>query len=86
MKFTVKTIVNSPKFLMWKFSGDSTKTMQKLCLSTEFPQQEIRWNYSILRNDSREIIGESSPLHIASSLTRTFGSRAQVANHLATRY
>ena len=29
-------------------SGDSPKTMRKLCLSTKFPHQEIRWNYGIL--------------------------------------
>ena len=27
----------------------SSKTMQKLCLTTKFPHQEIRWNYGILR-------------------------------------
>ena len=25
-------------------SGDSLETMRKLCLSTKFPHQEIRWN------------------------------------------
>ena len=28
-------------------SGESHKTMGKLCLSTKFPHQEIRWNRSI---------------------------------------
>ena len=31
-------------------SGDSPETMRKLCLSTKFPHQEIRWNYGILRS------------------------------------
>ena len=35
-------------------SADSPETMQKLCLSTEFPHQEIRWNYDILRRESFE--------------------------------
>ena len=29
--------------------GDSPETMQKLCLSTKFPDQKIRWNYGILQ-------------------------------------
>ena len=29
---------------------DSLKTLRKLCLSTKCPQQEIRWNYGILRS------------------------------------
>ena len=28
-------------------SGESDKTMGKMCLSTKFPHQEIRWNCSI---------------------------------------
>ena len=32
-------------------SGESPETMRKLCLSTKFPHQKIRWNYSILRGD-----------------------------------
>ena len=34
--------------LLWK--SDTPETMQKLCLSTKFPHQEIRWNYRILRS------------------------------------
>ena len=30
---------------------DSPKTMQKLCLSTKFPQQKIRWNFSIFHSE-----------------------------------
>ena len=30
--------------------GNSAKTMQKLCLSTKLPHQEITWNYAILRS------------------------------------
>ena len=30
--------------------GESPETMRKLCLSTKFPHQEIRWNYSIFRS------------------------------------
>ena len=32
-------------------SGESPETMRKLCLSTKFPHQEIRWYYCILRSD-----------------------------------
>ena len=32
--------------------GDSPETMRKLCFSTEFPQQEIRWNYGIFHSDT----------------------------------
>ena len=32
-----------------KIPGDSPETLQKLCLSTKFPYQEIRWNYGIFR-------------------------------------
>ena len=31
-------------------SDDSPETMRKLCLSTIFPHQEIRWNYGIFRS------------------------------------
>ena len=30
--------------------GDSPETMQKLCLSTKFPGQKIRWNDDILHS------------------------------------
>ena len=33
--------------------------MRKLCLSTKFPHQEIRWNYDILRSDDSNIPVES---------------------------
>ena len=55
---TAKNTVISPNFLMWKFcgmhsfrivSGESPETMRKLCLSTKFPHQGIRWNYGISR-------------------------------------
>ena len=42
--------VISPNSLVWKFCGNSSKTMRKLCLSTKFPHQEIKWNYSIFRS------------------------------------
>ena len=32
--------------------GDSPETMRKLCLSTKFSHQKIRWNHSILRSAS----------------------------------
>ena len=32
------------------FSGDSPKTIRKLCPSTKFPYQEIRWKHVILHN------------------------------------
>ena len=31
-----------------RVSGKSPETMRELCLSTKFPQQEIKWNYGIL--------------------------------------
>ena len=31
-------------------SGESPETMRKLCLSTKFSHQEIRWNNDILRS------------------------------------
>ena len=31
--------------------GDSPETMRKLCISTKFPHQEIRWNFGILRSE-----------------------------------
>ena len=38
--------------ILWKgtvstVSGESPETMRKLCLSTKFAHQEIRWNYGI---------------------------------------
>ena len=55
----MKSTVVLPGFLVWKFcgkaqfrivSGDLPETMWKLCLSTKFSHQEIRWNYSIFRS------------------------------------
>ena len=52
--------VFSPDFLVQKLFGkerfphgwgNSPETMWKLCLSTKFSHQKIRWNYSILRSD-----------------------------------
>ena len=34
-----------------RVSGKSPETLRKLCFSTKFPHQEIRWNYGILRGD-----------------------------------
>ena len=31
-----------------RVSGDSSETLRKLCISTKFSNQEIRWNYGIL--------------------------------------
>ena len=45
-------------------SGESPKTMRKLCLSTKFRQQEIRWNYDIICSDSMVALYFSlSPLY-----------------------
>ena len=51
---TAKNTVISPNFLVWKFCGkvrivlgDLPETMKKLCLSSKFPHQTIRWNYGI---------------------------------------
>ena len=46
--YTAKNTVTSPNFLVWN-CGDSPETMQKLCLSTKFPHQEIRWSHAIFR-------------------------------------
>ena len=46
---------------MWEFYGNcavsaefraNCENLEKLCGSTKFPHQEIRWNYSILHSDS----------------------------------
>ena len=50
LSYTAKNTVISPDSLVWKFCGNSSKTMWKLCLSTKFPHQEIKWNYSIFRS------------------------------------
>ena len=53
---TAKNTVIVPNFLVWKFcvkgqfcivSGDSPKTMRKLCLSTKCPHQEITVFYAL---------------------------------------
>ena len=53
---TEKNAVISPNFLVWKFcgkaqisqhSGDSPKVPRKLCISTNFRRQIIRWNYGL---------------------------------------
>ena len=50
--------------MVWKFYGKAqfphsfgwfAGAMQKLCLSRKFPQQEIRWNYSILHSENCHI-------------------------------
>ena len=41
-------------------SGGSPETIQKLCLSTKFPYQEIRWNYGILRSATNILPLESN--------------------------
>ena len=35
-------------YIFRRVSGDSFETLQTLCVSTNFPQQKIRWNYRIL--------------------------------------
>ena len=52
---TAKNTVISPDFLV-----------RKLCLSTKFPHQEIRWNYSIFRSEVQHPI----IFKIKNSLTR----------------
>ena len=56
LKNTAKNTVISTNFLVLKYwgktkfphsLGESHETMQKLCLSTKSPQQEIRWNCNI---------------------------------------
>ena len=53
---TAKNTVIPPSFLVWKFCGKvqflhcKAQLMRKLCLSTKFPHQEIRWNYGIFHS------------------------------------
>ena len=42
LKYTAKNVVISPKFLVWK-----------LCFSSKFPQQEIKWSHDIFGSGSR---------------------------------
>ena len=46
VKMIEKVILKSKVQLM--ALSESPETMRKLCLSTRFPHQEIRWNYGIL--------------------------------------
>ena len=48
MSQTVKNIVISRNFLVWKFYEKAQ--FPQLCLSTKFIYQEIRWNYDIFRS------------------------------------
>ena len=53
---TAWNTVISISSLVWRFcrnivSGESPKTLQKLCVSTKFPHQEIRWSFGILRSE-----------------------------------
>ena len=43
--------------------GNSPKPMRKLCLSTKFPHQDIRWNFGILRILHHSIFGAKQSLH-----------------------
>ena len=48
-KNTALNTVVSPNFLVRKFCGEAQKFRAiRLCLSTKFPHQEIRWNYGTL--------------------------------------
>ena len=42
LKYTAKNVVISPKFLVWK-----------LCFSTKFPHQEIKWIHNIFGSGGR---------------------------------
>ena len=35
--------------ILWRDTVLKKETMRKLCLSTKFPDQGIRWNYGVLR-------------------------------------
>ena len=39
-------------FLLKTYHWESPETIQKLCLSTKFPNQKIRWNYDIFHSVS----------------------------------
>ena len=63
---TMENTAIPPNFLECKFC-ESPETLQKLCLLTKCPHQEIRWNYGILRtgiilcrNQSFDLLGESN--------------------------
>ena len=50
--------------MVWKFCGKAFcgiyfETMQKMCLSTKFPHQEIKWNYGILCSVSNKNINNN---------------------------
>ena len=49
-----KYLETSGNFFKLRFC-DSSVAVQKLCVSTKFPYQEIRWNYGILCSDSNKI-------------------------------
>ena len=74
---------------MWKFCGKQTvrrvldnspETLWKLCLSTKFPHQQIRWNYGILHSELRrgcnfaKVIYERNPFHVTDHVTGHFMS------------
>ena len=40
------------KHSFWRISVKSPRTLWRLSFSTKFPQQEIRWNYGILRSEN----------------------------------
>ena len=48
--YTVWNIVISPNFLVGKIFGKAQFWQKALCLSANFPHQEIRWNYGVLRS------------------------------------
>ena len=48
--------------ILWKTTvfvvlDDPLETLRKMCLSTTFPHQEIRWNYGTLRNAKVSSVG-----------------------------
>ena len=51
VSITAKNTVISPNLLVWKFCGKVQFPLRKLCLSTKFSHQKIRWNYGIFRSD-----------------------------------
>ena len=56
-------------------SGDLLETIRKPCFSTKFPQQEIRWNYSIFRS-----FNLSSAVHKCTKVSFKFTEKQHMHN------
>ena len=69
-KWVVLTILTEKLIwdLKWSIeSSESSETMRKLCLSTKFPHQEIRWSYGIFR--SEQLLGTKKILYCKETIS-----------------